>query len=210
MAARREAASEHDGHACSTTTAASSPAAAPPSTRPGPRAGSCSSSTSSTHTATLVAQYPGGGKFDSEYMGDAQPLAERQRVRRLGLGTATSRSTAARASCCLEANFPGPDLTYRATSSPGSASRSRRPRAPPRERDGRTTVYASWNGATRVASWRVLAGAGAGSAERRRARRQVRVRDGDPGAAGLRDFQLQALDADGRVIGTSRLFTAGG
>ena len=61
---------------CSTTTAARSPAAAPPSRRPAPRAGWCSELDQRAHTATLVAQYPSGGEFEAEYMGDPQPLAD--------------------------------------------------------------------------------------------------------------------------------------
>jgi hypothetical protein len=71
---------------------------------------------------------------------------------------------------------------------------------------GKTTVYASWNGATRVVSWRVLAGPAAG-------RLTVVARSARSGfetaialRASYRSFKLQALGADGRVIGTSKPF----
>jgi hypothetical protein len=66
-----------------------------------------------------------------------------------------------------------------------------------------TTVYASWNGATRVASWRVLAGASAhalaavASAPRGGFETAISV----PGAQAF--VAVQALDAAGAVLGTS-------
>ncbi len=65
-------------------------------------------------------------------------------------------------------------------------------------------MYASWNGATQVASWRVLAGPGASrltvvaSAARSGFETAIAV------AQGYQSFEVQALDASGRVIGTSR------
>ena len=65
-------------------------------------------------TATLVAQYPGDGDFESEYMGDTQPLSNGNVF--VGWGSnRTSPSTADRVSCCSKGELPGPNLTYRAT-----------------------------------------------------------------------------------------------
>ena len=69
-------------------------------------------------------------------------------------------------------------------------------------------VYASWNGATRVAAWRVLGSSGTGRRVvlARRVPKQgfetwVRL------ATSYRSFELQALDARGAVIGTSSPFS---
>ena len=75
-----------------------------------------------------------------------------------GARNPTSPSTARRASCCWKANFPGPDLSYRSTLQQWVGLPLSPPAGAARQADGRTTVYASWNGATQVASWRVLAG----------------------------------------------------
>jgi hypothetical protein len=70
----------------------------------------------------------------------------------------------------------------------------------------KATVYASWNGATAVASWRVLAGgsaqslAVAGAAPR--AGFDTAIALGRAPAAGS-FFQVQALDASGAVLGVS-------
>ncbi len=164
----------------------------------------------SSRTATLVAQYPGDGRFESEYMGDAQPLTNGAMF--VGWGSEPSFSEYSRSGkLLLGAELPGPDLTYRATvgkwvglplSAPaGAASRT----------NGHTTVHASWNGATQVASWRVLAGSGANG--------RMRVLASAPRAGfetaiavpqGETSFKVQALDANGRIIGASRLFTSSG
>jgi hypothetical protein len=67
-----------------------------------------------------------------------------------------------------------------------------------------TTVYASWNGATQVASWRVLGGSSASSltpvASAPRAGFETAIPT--PSAQGY--VAVQALDASGAVLGTSR------
>jgi hypothetical protein len=69
-------------------------------------------------------------------------------------------------------------------------------------------VYASWNGATQLASWRVLAAAGAGG---RLTAVKTAAKSGFetaiPVGQGYGSFVVQALDGAGRVIGTSRQFS---
>ena len=162
-----------------------------------------------THTATLVAQYPGGGKFETEYMGDTQPLAERQHVRRLGLGTLLlGVQPVGQAAAGRELPRFRPELPRDAGAVGRPAALLARGRRPP---DGRQDHGV--RELERRHPGRVLEGPGRGrrrSADRRGERREVRVRDGDRGAAGYKSFEVQALDADGRVIGASRLFTLAG
>ena len=70
-------------------------------------------------------------------------------------------------------------------------------------KDGKTTVYASWNGATEVASWRVRGGNGDGAL----ATVGEAPKDGFETAVEVPDgptrFEVQALDAAGKVLGTS-------
>jgi hypothetical protein len=65
-------------------------------------------------------------------------------------------------------------------------------------------VYASWNGATRVASWRVLAGSGEGGLSAVAAKSGFETAIAAP--AGFTTFSVQALDSGGGVIGTSSAF----
>jgi hypothetical protein len=68
------------------------------------------------------------------------------------------------------------------------------------------SVYASWNGATDVASWRVLAGASAGALapSGQAARRGFETRISLAHLAAGVYVEVQALNAAGAVIGESR------
>ncbi len=160
----------------------------------------------STHTAALVAQYGIGGKFESEYMGATEPLPNGNVF--VGWGSESYFSEYSRSGKLLfEGEFPGPNLTYRATLEQWVGEPLSPPVGAARHTDGKTTVYASWNGATQVVSWRVLAGP---SASRLTVVRTV-AKSGFETAIGVppsyRSFKVQALTADGRVIGASRPFT---
>ena len=58
----------------------------------------------------------------------------------------------------LEGELPGPDLTYRATLDQWTGLPLDPPAGAALSSGAAGTVYASWNGATQVVSWRVLAG----------------------------------------------------
>jgi hypothetical protein len=63
----------------------------------------------------------------------------------------------------LDAVFPAPDLSYRAYAFSGWVGQPLPDalRAVARKRRGRATIYVSWDGATQVTGWRVLAGSSA-------------------------------------------------
>ena len=149
------------------------------------RAGSCSSSTSRrAHGDARGPVHAAATTSTPHYMGDTQPLPNGNVF--VGWGSEPYFSEYSRSGKLLfEGELPGPNLTYRATVEQWVGEPLSPARGAARRADGRTTVYASWNGATQVASWRVLAGSSAGRLSGRGERRQVRLRDGDPGAAGL-------------------------
>jgi hypothetical protein len=106
----------------------------------------------------------------------------------------------------FDGEFPWPDLSYRATLGPWVGEPLTPPAAAARSEDGATTVYASWNGATRLVAWRVLAGPSAESlravAESPKSGFETAIHvPGD-----YASFEVQALDTAGRVIGASRPF----
>ena len=74
-----------------------------------------------------------------------------------------------------------------------------------REASGARTVYASWNGATQVASWNVLAGATATSLQpvAHAARGGFETAIALPAGTTGPFVTVQALDATGVVIGTA-------
>jgi EmrB/QacA subfamily drug resistance transporter len=189
-----------DDHCCQLTGGGTSVAAT------GPSRGLVLKLDQSAHTATLVAQFAGDGKFKSEYMGDAQTLANGDVF--VGWGSEPYFSEYSRSGKLLfEGELPGPDLTYRATIEPWVGEPLSPPAGVARQTGGRTTVYASWNGATKVASWKVLAGADASrmiavaSAAKSGFETAITV----PRSYG--SYKLEALDDRGRMIGTSQPFS---
>jgi hypothetical protein len=105
--------------------------------------------------------------------------------------------------------FPEGGNSYRAYRFPWSAE----PADPPvavaaTGQDGAVPVYASWNGATGVATWRVLAGADpsdlaeVGTAPRSGFETSIEVATPAPWLA------VEALDGNGAVIGASAPFAA--
>jgi EmrB/QacA subfamily drug resistance transporter len=158
--------------------------------------------------ATLAAQYGNKGGFRSEYMGDTQPQPNGDVF--VGWGSEPYFSEYDRSGKLLfEGQLPGPDLSYRATLQRWVGLPLSRPAGAARAGGGRTTVYASWNGATELASWRVLGASGAGrlTALASHARSGFETAIEVPSA--FKRYQLQALAADGRVIGTSDPFALG-
>jgi EmrB/QacA subfamily drug resistance transporter len=158
-------------------------------------------------TATLAAEYTHGGSFDSDYMGSTQPLDGGGAFVGWGSQSNFSMFDGSR-KMILDVVLPRPDITYRATVDKWVGMPLYPPVGAAHVKDGKTTVYASWNGATQVASWRVMAGPGAdsltaiGTADRSGFETAITLRRGYPA------FQLQALDSRGRLLGTSKPFTA--
>jgi EmrB/QacA subfamily drug resistance transporter len=164
-----------------------------------------------THTARLVGQYGQDEGLESDYMGSTEPLADGNVF--LGWGSEPYFSEYTSSGRVLyEAELPGPDLSYRAELRPWVGLPLTKPAAAARTTAGNTTVYASWNGATRVVSWRVLAGPSAtqlsavASAARAGFETAIPLPQMSPAS---QSFEVQALGADGRVIGASRPFASG-
>jgi hypothetical protein len=93
--------------------------------------------------------------------------------------------------------------SYRAVRAPWTGRPADRPRVEAQTRGRRIAVWASWNGATEVARWEVLAG------DERDALEPVggAERDGFEtaiSAPAARFVAVRALDADGAELGVSR------
>ncbi|MDQ6805775.1 MAG: arylsulfotransferase family protein, partial [Actinomycetota bacterium] len=101
-----------------------------------------------------------------------------------------------------DVRLPDADESYRTLRLPWIGKPVTRPSVAARRSGARTAVLASWNGATEVASWKVLAGWRRGklvevrTVARRGFETSVRV-------PSRRRFEVQALDTKGRVLGTS-------
>jgi hypothetical protein len=165
------------------------------------------------HTARLLAAYPHpASPLVSDSQGNMQTLPDGSVV--IGWGAVPSVSElAADGRLLFDAHLPGGYSSYRAFRAPWSGQ----PLTPPAvsahvlATGDATAVAASWNGATDVASWRVLAGAGPSSLTPRTTMPssgfESTVTFPDEGSASTSDTDsfvaAQALDAAGRVLGTS-------
>ena len=175
----------------------------------GPSRGLVLSLDARTQTATLADQYTHGTNFHAEYMGSIEPLPGGNEF--VGWGSAPYFSEYTPSGQMLfDAVLPRPDISYRATVEPWVGIPLDRPSGAARQKDGKTTVYASWNGATEVTSWRILAGPDASPLAVVATAARDRFETAIPVPQGYRAFKIEALRAGGGVIGTSRVFRVEG
>ncbi len=157
-----------------------------------------------SRTATVARQYGQREGFETDYMGANRPQPDGNTFVGWGSSPYFSEFNSA-GKVLLEGELPGPDLGYRATLAPWHGEPLTLPLGAARPGGSRVTVYASWNGATQVASWRVLAGepgrlSAVASAPRSGFETAIPIAKSYP------SFQLQALSATGHVLGTSHTF----
>lgn len=152
-------------------------------------------------TATRVAQHLHAPSLLANFEGNYQQLPNRDDF--LGWGQRPYFTEYdSHGKLIFDGRFVGANSNYRAYRFPWSAT----PATPPSASatGGRKpTVFASWNGATAVASWRVLGGASASALKAV----ATAGRRGFETAIGLGSAQpfvaVQALDSAGHVLGTS-------
>jgi hypothetical protein len=158
---------------------------------------------------SLVRAYTHPGKILAAVMGNVQDLSNSNVF--IGWGSEPYFSEFSREGELLfSASFPPKVNSYRALRSPWKGQ----PTEPPAvavepasgkgSSDQKITVYASWNGATKVASWRALAGPGP---DQLSSLGPVALREGFETAITLLTDEpyvgVQARDGSGRVLGTS-------
>jgi hypothetical protein len=154
-------------------------------------------------SATLVGEYTHPARILAATQGNVQVLPNGNVF--VGWGSEPFLSEFARdGELLFDAAFPTEVESYRAFRFPWKGEPRERPTVVAETGpENRVTVYASWNGATEVASWRVLSGGDldelepAGSAPRRGFETAVTVYTDEPYVA------VEARDSKGRVLGTS-------
>jgi hypothetical protein len=159
-------------------------------------------------TARLVRRYRRPADTLAESEGSMQTLPSSKVF--VGFGSApafTEFSTSG--GLLFDASLPVDDGSYREYLFPWSATPRTRPSvAARRTAAGEVSVYASWNGATTVARWRVLGGTGAGSlrplATAAASGFETRVIVNSSAST----FAVRALSARGRVLSTSAAVSA--
>lgn len=159
-------------------------------------------------TGALVAQYLRAKDFHVAFLGSTQLLPNGNVL--VGWGslpwfTEFSRS----GTVLLDVMWPIPDLSYRVHRQAWTGTPSLPPSGAVRKTRGKAVVYASWNGATRVVAWRVLAGPSKRhltTAVRRAAKTGFET--AIPVPRSYTWYEVQALGAGGNVLRTSNPFSA--
>jgi hypothetical protein len=188
-----------DDNCCKTT---SSGALANPN---GPSRGLVLALNNTAKTASVVASYQHHPTLHTAFLGSMQLLPHGNAL--VGWGSLPYFSEYSRAGRqLLDVKWPGKDESYRALFTNTWVGL---PNYAPSARLKNGTVYVSWNGATQVVSWRVLAG---GSSNHLKTV-ATHARSGFETAIKLsksyRVYEVQGLDAKGNVLphGTSKTFS---
>jgi hypothetical protein len=155
------------------------------------------------HSAKLVRQYRRSTRTSAQSEGSVQTLGNGNVF--VGFGAQPFYSEfAPNGRLLFDASLPQDDGSYRVYSFPWSAKPRTRPVAAAR-RTGPTSVsvYASWNGATAVRRWQVLAGPSAGSLKPVKTAGKAGFETRIDVSGSATQFAVRALDSRGHVLATS-------
>ena len=153
-------------------------------------------------TATMAAQYQHSPGLLAHFEGDNQLLDNGDSF--VGWGEQPYFTEFnSRGRVVFDARFVDQISHYRAYRFSWNATPATSPAVAGAVSGGKTTVYATWNGATGVASWRVLAGASATALRPVRTARKQGFETAIALTGAQRYVQVVALDGAGRTLGTS-------
>jgi len=157
-------------------------------------------------TATRVAQRQHSPALLANFEGNDQQLPNGDHL--VGWGQQPNLSEFdSRGQMIFDARFVSANSTYRAYRFPWRAAPDTLPAVAASSRGRTTTVYASWNGATSVPSWRVLGGPSP-HALRSVANARRRAFETAISIGAQRYVAVQALDRAGHALGRSRTVRA--
>ncbi len=163
----------------------------------------------SRKTASLVRQYAHSPALSTHFEGNAQVLPNGDVFVGWGQQPYFSEFTSSGKEI-FDARFTSNTSTYRAYRMAWSGQPNTAPNigAAPNN-DGTTEVWASWNGATTISSWRVLAGPTAGSLTPQAGGGWGGFETGIAANTGMPVFEVQALGSNGQVLATSGTTSVG-
>jgi hypothetical protein len=160
------------------------------------------------HTASLASSYTHKNRLlDPAFLGSMNVLPNGNAL--VGWGSQPYFSEYSKTGrLLLDAVWPGKDLSYRALFSGNWVGT---PYFPPsgaaRRSKGKVTVYASWDGATQVTSWKVLAGSNPNHLPVVATKAKSGFETAIALAKGAKVYKVQAFDAKGHLLRTSKAFS---
>jgi hypothetical protein len=157
-------------------------------------------------TATLARVVQHSPPLLAHFEGNVQDLPGGLQF--MGWGQRPYFTAVAHGAVVLDGHFVNANPSYRAFLEPWTGDPDTLPAVTASRTGQMMTVYVSWNGSTRVSRWRVLAG---GAPRGLRSVRTVRRRgfETDIQVPAEAYLAVQALDAQGRVLGRSRTIRTG-
>ncbi len=160
----------------------------------------------SNMTASVQKSYPHDPSLFPNSQGDVEALPNGDEF--IGWGAEPYYSEYTKTGAALyDVRMPGGDISYRAYRNTWVGLPLTRPSAAVRLANGAPVVYASWNGSTETAAWRLLAGPkpDALSPVSTTSRTGFETALATPIIS--RFYQVQALDAQGHVLRTSHILS---
>jgi len=157
----------------------------------------------STMTARMITQYYHSPPLESLVEGNMQLLADGDAV--IGWGSEPYLSEYDPSGTqILDAHFDGPIINYRAYRFPWTAQPDKPPAVALAGAPRGVRLFVSWNGATDVSSWRVLAGQSPNALKPVATTPVAGFETGIPVSRHATYYVVQALDAARRVLSASR------
>jgi hypothetical protein len=157
------------------------------------------------HTGSFVSEYTRAKDFSVAFLGNTQLLPGGSVAISWGSRPYFSEITS-KGRYLLDAVWPDPDVNYRVYVQKWVGTPYFPPSGAVRNNGGKATVYASWDGATQVASWRVLAGSSAGHLKGVASKAKNGFETTIPLTGTFKVYKVQALDSGHHVLGTSNAF----
>jgi hypothetical protein len=157
------------------------------------------------NTGSFVSDYTRAKNFNAAFLGNTQLLPGGNVAISWGSQPFFSELSS-KGTFLLDAVWPAPDLNYRTYVQNWVGTPFFPPSGAVRNNGGKATVYASWDGATQVASWRVLAGSSAGSLKGVASKTKNGFETTIPLTGTFKVYKVQALDSGHHVLGTSNAF----
>lgn len=161
------------------------------------------------HTGSLAGQYVRTKNltFDTAFLGNTDLLPGGNVA--VGWGSQPFFSEYSKSGrLLLAASWPLPDISYRTYVQNWVGSPYFPPSGAVRTSRGKDTVYASWDGSTQVVSWRVLGGSDAKHLKAVATKAKTGFETAIAVGSTYKTYEVQALDAKGHVLRTSRSFSA--
>ena len=157
-------------------------------------------------TASVQKSYPHDPSLFPNSQGDVEALSNGDEF--IGWGAEPYYSEYTQNGTVLyDVLMPGDDISYRAYRNTWVGLPLTRPSAAVRLVNGSPVVYASWNGSTETVAWRLLAGPNPNALSPVSTTSRTGFETALATPTISRFYQVQALDAQGRVLGTSHILS---